>query len=156
MNCFGCYRDFDNELEFNFHKNICIYYIYKLTYSTCPLISKNNTKIEYNDISNSLIKNIILMVNILNLCKNQDKINKKNLLNNLYNKVIVNDSLNNKYKISLIKYLYNKINISNNKYYTFDNLINIISDIFNIKIDIILNIISSYKHSKNNLIKNKF
>lgn len=140
MNCSGCNKDFTNKSKFDYHKKICIYYIYKSTYNT--------------NHSNEIIKNILEMINLFNLHKintsfiyTKDKlirriINEYKILNSFI--ILDNVNNNNDEKIK-IQYIYNYINYQDKENYKYDDILDIITNIYIIPKNDIIDIINSYK-----------
>lgn len=140
MNCSGCNKDFTNKSKFDYHKKICIYYIYKSRYNT--------------NHSNEIIKNILEMINLFNLHKintafiyTKDKlirriINEYKILNSFI--ILDNVNNNNDEKIK-IQYIYNYINYQDKENYKYDDILDIITNIYIIPKNDIIDIINSYK-----------
>lgn len=140
MNCSGCFRDFDNELEITFHYQICIFYIYKNKYPTSNIYKETITNI-------ILISNLF---NLYNLIDSKSIIYKKDILYNLNNKIIINNSLQQQNKINIIQYIYKLINDDIKTNYNYLDLIKFISLIINIDFTIIHQVIKCYNISKIN------
>lgn len=133
LNCQGCNKHFKSIKSVEYHKKICIYYIYK----------KNNSK----NIDNNLLNYITKLINTFDL-PSQDinrKINKQKILNDIKLLYLLN------HKDEFYLYIYNIIDnylINELVYY---DLLKIISEIYNIPIDDIINIIKCINISYNNL-----
>lgn len=141
MNCYGCNRDFLNEIDYKFHSNICIFYIYRNNFPN-------------SSITNESISNIITITNLFNLHSinsNSIFINKDNILYNLKTKLIINKSLDQDNKILLINYISDYINNNQKKIYNYDELLLLIKSLIHIDINIIKNVINCYNICKSYL-----
>jgi len=134
--CLGCTKYFKCIKSLEFHNKICIYYIYK----------KNNIN---KIIDNNLLNNITKIVNLFNLhsLEYNSIIDKKKLLRDIN----IFYLLNNKDQYYI--YIYNMIHNIDNLSFTCIDLINIISNLYHIPNDDIINIINCSKESYNNIIK---
>lgn len=138
MNCIGCHREFINELDYKYHSNICIFFIY-------------NNNFPNSSISNETISNIITISNLFNLNRLEKYsifINKDDILYNLKTKLIINKSLEQNNKILIIKYISDYINNNSKNKYNYDELLLLIKSLIHIDINIIKNVISCYNICK--------
>lgn len=141
--CRYCSKYFENHIEYYKHTQICIFYIY-------------NSRHDYK-LDNNLLIFIIEIINLFNL-HNRDrtyKFYKDNILIELSNEFNLINYIkpidyNNTLEKNNIIYLYNYFKDSNIKLYTYLDIINIISKLYHISNDDIINIINSYKISYNN------
>jgi hypothetical protein len=138
--CLNCDTKIDNNTEYEQHKKICIYYLYNSLYQ--------------KKISNDLIKNIVEIINIFKLHHKtvNYKINKNELLESIQIEYkILNNNIQNKEK-KKIEYIYNYINNNNQEIYTYKDIIDIISKLYYLSNNDILNIVNAYKISYKNCI----
>jgi hypothetical protein len=139
FNCLNCNLNYINNIELQIHKEICIFYLYNSRYS--------------KKINNEVITNIVDISNLFKLHKtNQNSISYKNdMLLNLKNEFLIMNSILSFNKNNYIKekqiivYLYNYIKKSNKEIYNYLEIIDIISNIYKISHDDIINIINIYK-----------
>lgn len=136
--CNGCNKSFKSITSLEFHYEYCVYHNYKKNYNL--------------SISNDSIKFIIELLNSLSLYNIESD-----------DKLLISDIKSNLNKMSSIKYLNDTIytNISiilnniNQKYVSYNEVLNIISLCFSIQIIDINNIIDTYNNCTSNL-NNKF
>lgn len=144
FNCLNCNINFINNIELQFHKKICIFYLYNSRYST--------------EINNEVITNIVDIINLFKLHKisTNSIVYRKDILSNLTNEFIIINSFlqfndNNLIKEKqIIIYLYNCIKNSNKEIYNYLEIIDIISTFYRISNNDIMNIINIYKICYNN------
>lgn len=145
MKCSSCETEYNEINEYNIHLKVCIYYLYNSKYS--------------KKINNGLIKNIVNIINILNIYnKNIDYIFSKNdIIKNIeleysINKsfTILDGSIDNTKIEYLYNYLYTYFKKSNIELYNYNDIINIIANLFHISNNDIINIINCYKISYSN------
>ena len=143
--CLNCNTKFVNNKEYNKHIKICIFYLYNSQYQ--------------KKLNNDLITNIVEMINLFNLHnKNMNSnIYKKNILLELENEYSILNHINIiGYNINInsdkkkIEYIYNYIKNSNKEIYNYKEIIEIISKLYYISNNDILNLINAYKISYNN------
>lgn len=134
LECCGCNKKFNSIKSLEFHNKICIYNIYK----------NNNNK----PIDKQLLNNVSKIINLFSLYElNYNSIiNKNKLLNDIKISYILNNK--NEYYIYIYK-LIEQIKLDELKYI---DLINIISNIYFIHNNDILDIINCCKKSYNNII----
>jgi len=144
--CLNCDAEFNNNIEYENHKKICIYYLYNAQYQ--------------KKINNDIIKNIIEIINIFKLHnKNINyNFNKNDLLENIIieynilNYIIIFNELEQNKEKKKIEYIFNYINNNDQEIYTYKDIIDIISKLYYISNNDIINIINSYKISYKNCI----
>lgn len=143
--CLNCNTKFVNNQEYTQHIKICIFYLYNSQYQ--------------KKLNNDLITNIVEMINLFNL--HIKKINsnfyKKNILLELENEFkilnhinIIGYNINMNLEKKKIEYIYNYIKNSDKEIYNYQEIINIISKLYYVSNNDILNLINAYKISYNN------
>lgn len=143
VNCNNCNNTFNNSNEYSQHIQICIFYVYNSKY--------------LKKISNELISNIVNVIVLFKLHKINKIItlDKETILLKLKNEFLIINSFlihNNGINISnsnkekeIILYFYNTIKQSNQNIYNYLDIINMISKLYRISNNDIINIINSYK-----------
>lgn len=127
--------------NFEYHKSICIYYIYNTYISTQDCNNHTNKKL-----SNQDIQNISMLITLFNLHKDikYKLFDSKKIINTL----ILKNKINYQIIINeLINYLLNL----NTEFFSFDDLLLIIETITKHSKNDIINVIKSYKICYNNL-----
>lgn len=143
--CLGCNKQFTNNIEYNNHIIICIFYIYNKLYNK-----------SYSNNMNNIISDILEIINIFELdIEDSNYIYyKKNILLTLENEYILCNSFRIINNISnentIIEYIYYLIKTSEKNAYTYKEIINFISELYHISDNEIINIINSYKISYSN------
>lgn len=130
QSCSGCSKSFNTLKSLDFHKLICIYYQYREKYM-------------YN-ISNENIKNVIILFNSINF-KICDKYLSKN---------IILTNINMKYSIktnNIIIYLYNTVLNNTLEYYSYVDVLNLISSIIHVQFNDVIDIINTFNKCKKNI-----
>jgi hypothetical protein len=137
MLCFGCNKLYQSNFDLYNHQLICINYIYKTKYN--------------KNINTNLINCIIDIIYVLNLYKIKTNgiISKDELLilikveyKKRKNIINFHDKYNQFY---IIEYIYNLLIQNNKENYTFNDLINIISELYHTNKFDIHNIINCFK-----------
>lgn len=123
--CSGCNKLFKSNKSLKFHNNMCFYY-----------------RFNYNNIDKDTLKNIIKISNIFKLHKLE--------INTILYKYFILEQIKLQYllhnKDNNYLNIYNLFINNNNNEYSYQEIINIISNIFNISNNELLNIIKSYKN----------
>lgn len=141
--CNYCNNTFNNDNDYYQHTQMCIFHVYNSKYP--------------KNFSNELISNIVKIIVIFKLHKiNKNMtLDKIDILLHLKNEFIIvnsflihnkgmNISNNNKEK-DIILYFYNNIKQSNKNVYNYLDIVNMISNLYRISNNDIMNIINSYK-----------
>lgn len=141
MKCSNCNAEYNDIKEFNYHQNICIFYLYNSKYS--------------KKISNIIIQNIVEYINIFEL--NDIDINSSFNKYNILEIIQIEYQINNSFRIlsdtninitnKNIEYLYNYFNNNIQNNYSYLDIVNIIANIYHLSNNDILNIINCYKIS---------
>lgn len=144
MKCIGCNQNYTDNTDLKNHQLSCINYIYKNNYN--------------KNINNNLLICITDIISILNLykIKSNEIITKDELLplikkeyNIRKNCKIIYDKYNQYY---IIEYIYNLLLQNNKENYTYNDLINIISELYHTSKFDIYNIIKCYNYHKTNIL----
>lgn len=135
MNCQGCNNIINSDELIN-HQSTCVLYLYKIKYN--------------NNINNNLLINIIDLISIFKLYKIKS-IAKNDLIIKLKYEYNIRKSLNilDDSSYIIIEYIYNNIYNNIQQKYTMYNLIEIISDIYNIQTNYIFDILQIYIQARN-------
>lgn len=129
LTCNDCSKEFSSIKSLEFHKSICIYYQYRSNH--------------LSNVSDNNIKNIIILFNSINI---NSKIISKN-------KILTNIKI--KYKMKpddILSYLYNKISDNLLEFYSYTDILNLISSITNVKFNDIIDIINTFNRCSKNII----
>lgn len=131
--CCECFKEFSSLKSLEFHKVVCIYHQYR------------NSTLYNSNISNDVIKNIIILFNSINLKINDKPLSKKKILANIKMKYRIKPD-------NIILYLYDVISQNQLDYCNYSDIINLISSISHVQTNDIINIINTFNICSKKLI----
>lgn len=130
--CNTCFKEFSSIKSLEFHKSICIYYQYRSKY--------------LSNVSDDNIKNICSMHILFNSMNIKSKpISKNKILTNIKIKYTI--KLDN-----ILLFLYDKILDEELEFYSYTDIVNLISSITSVKFNDIVDIVNTFTKCSNIII----